>query len=146
MNTSGVFPLLVGSDTVATIKTYTEALAAVLGGDSGWETITPYSGWGTVAGYPLQVRKFGKMVELRGIIAYNSGSFVSVMCNLPAKYRPVGSNIWACTSVLHKSKSVATIVVTMSGDVWCPSANYYTVAPQTGDYVLLHGTWHSDTV
>lgn len=146
MNTSGIFPLLVGADTVATIKTYSETLASVLGGGTSWDTVTISSGWASVAGYPLQVRKFGKLVELRGMVKYTSGSFLAVMCNLPAKYRPVGSNVWIQPSVLHVSKAVANIVVTSGGDVNCPSANYYTTTPVVNDYVTLHGTWHTDNV
>ena len=146
MNTSGVFPLLVGADTVATIKTYTETLAAVLGGGTAWDTVTIASGWAGVTGYPLQVRRFGKLVELRGMVKYNSGAFTTTMCNLPAKYRPVGSNVWIQPSVLTVSKAVANIVVTSGGDVYCPAATYYTGTPVGNDLVALHGTWHTDNV
>lgn len=147
MNLSGVLPRLVGTDTLYTIKTYSEVLADRLEGGTAWTTLPMGSGWTAVAGYAPQARKFGKMVEIRGMAKFVSGVYTNTICTVPAAMAPNGQNAWLQTTIGSVSRGVAQPFCSTAGAVSIPAGTaYVTVTPAANDQFVLKGFWHTDNV
>ena len=57
--------------------------------DSGWQTLTPQNSWGNLAGYAtLACRKVGSLVTVRGVLSGGTITDGTLICTLPAGYRP----------------------------------------------------------
>ena len=143
MNTAGILPRLVSSDPVSMIKNYSEELASKMEGGAGWTSLTLGSGWTAVSGYPLQVRKFGKLVETRGLVKFTSGSWTSTIATLPLTFRPSGQPIWLNASVGTGSKVIAMPYVNTSGTISL-TPTYSTGAATVNDIFAIRGVWHTD--
>ena len=143
MNTAGILPRLVSSDPVSMIKNYSEGLASKMEGGAGWTSLTLGTGWTAVAGYPLQVRKFGKLVEIRGLVKFTSGVWTSTITTLPLTFRPSGQPIWLNASVGSGSKVIAMPYVNTSGPVSL-TPTYSTAVAAANDNFAIRGVWHSD--
>ena len=145
MITSGVFPRLTDSDPVYAIKTWTDMMVDRLEGSEGWVNLSLASGWTSVNGYPLQVRKVGKHVYVRGIVKFTSGVYTNAITTLPAKYRPSGSNEMLQLSIAGTSRVVVQPFAFTSGSVSIPSGSAYTTGNMTGgDNVVISGSWVTD--
>ena len=143
MNTAGILPRLVSSDPVSMIKNYSEELASKMEGGAGWTSLTLGSGWTAVSGYPLQVRKFGKLVEIRGLVKFTSGVWTSTITTLPLTFRPSGQPIWLNASVGTGSKVIAMPYMNTSGTVSL-TPTYSTGAATVNDIIAIRGVWHTD--
>ena len=143
MNTAGILPRLVSSDPVSTIKNYSEALASKLEGGAGWTSLTLGTGWTAVSGFPLQARKFGKLVEIRGLAKFTSGTWTSTIMTLPLTFRPSGQPIWLSASVGTVSKVIVTPYVNTSGTITL-TPTYSTAAATVNDTFAIRGVWHTD--
>lgn len=143
MNTAGILPRLVSSDPVSMIKNYSEELASKMEGGAGWTSLTLGTGWTAVGGFPLQVRKFGKLVEIRGLAKFTSGAWTSTIATLPLTFRPSGQPIWLNASVGTGSKVIAMPYVNTSGTVSL-TPTYSTAAATVNDIFVIQGVWHTD--
>lgn len=143
MNTAGILPRLVSSDPVSTIKNYSEELASKMEGGAGWTSLTLGTGWTAVGGFPLQARKFGKSVEIRGLAKFTSGTWTSTITTLPLTFRPSGQPIWLSASVGTVSKVIVMPYVNTSG-VISLTPTYSTAAATVNDTVVIRGVWHTD--
>ena len=145
MNTSGVFPKLVDSDPVYTFKTWADLLVAKLDGGTGWTGLTLSTWWTAVAGNPLQVRKSGKCVYIRGIVKWTSGAYTSRITTLPTMFRPTGQAEFINPSIASGSRVVVQPYVTVAGDISIPTPVGYTTGNMAGgDNVIISGSWLSD--
>ena len=144
MNTAGILPRLVSSDPVSMIKNYSEELASKMEGGAGWTSLTLGTGWTAVGGFPLQVRKFGKLVEIRGLVKFTSGVWTNTIATLPLTFRPSGQQAWLNPSLGTVSKVVAVPFAQTSGLVSFPSAAYATGSPAANDLFAIRGLWHTD--
>lgn len=68
------------------------------GGDSGWISITPGTGWALNSGAPVRVRRQGGIVTMTGIMDFVAGSYAN-MGTIPAGARPVGINHMAPVTI-----------------------------------------------
>ena len=143
MNTAGILPRLVSSDPVSMIKNYSEELASKMEGGAGWTSLTLGTGWTAVGGYPLQVRKFGKLVEIRGLVKFTSGAWTSTITTIPLTFRPSGQPIWLNASVGTGSKVIAMPYVNTSGTISL-TPTYSTAAATVNDIFAIRGVWHTD--
>ena len=143
MNTAGILPRLVSSDPVSMIKNYSEELASKMEGGAGWTSLSLGTGWTAVSGYPLQVRKFGKLVEIRGLVKFTSGAWTSTITTLPLTFRPSGQPIWLNVSVGTGSKVIAMPYTNTSGTVSL-TPTYSTGAATVNDIFAIRGVWHTD--
>jgi len=57
---------------------------------SAWQDASLAHGWSLAAGVPLQFRRNGTVVEMRGGAKWVAGSFPSLVATLPLGYRPAG--------------------------------------------------------
>ena len=145
MNTSGVFPRLVDSDPVYTFKTWADLLMDKLDGGTGWTGLTLATGWTAVSGYPLQVRKSGKCVYIRGIVKFTSGVYTSTITTLPAMFRPTGQSQFVQPSIASTSRVVVQPFVTAAGVLSIPGGSAYTTGNMAAnDSVVISGSWLSD--
>ena len=143
MNTAGILPRLVSSDPVSMIKNYSEELASKMEGGAGWTSLTLGTGWTAVGGFPLQVRKFGKLVEIRGLVKFTSGAWTSTIATLPLTFRPSGQPIWLNASVGTGSKVIAMPYVNTSGTITL-TPTHSTAAATVNDTFAIRGVWHTD--
>ena len=125
------------------IKNYSEGLASKMEGGAEWTSLTLGTGWTAVAGYPLQVRKFGKLVEIRGLVKFTSGTWTNTITTLPLTFRPSGQSIWLNASVGTGSKVITMPYVNTSGTVSL-LLNYSTAAATVNDLIAIRGVWHTD--
>lgn len=145
MNLNGNLPRLTDADALYAVKTYSEHMANALEGT--WESLTLASGWSTVAGYPLQIRKYGRIVEVRGMVKFASGLITNnVVDSLPIKYRPTGQAAILPTSMGTNSKAHVTFFVFAAGHIAIPGSSYYSGSPNGNDLYPLRGFWSSDNV
>ena len=145
MNTSGVFPRLVDPDPVYTFKTWADLLVDKLNGGTGWTGLTLGTGWTAVSGNPLQVRKSGKCVYIRGIVKFASGVYTSTITTLPAMFRPTGQNEFVQPSIASTPRVVVQPLVTAAGVLSIPGGNAYTTGNMAAnDNVVISGSWLSD--
>lgn len=145
MNTSGVFPRLVDSDPVYTFKTWADLLMDKLDGGTGWSGLTLGTGWTAVSNYPLQVRKSGKCVYIRGIVKFTSGVYTNTITTLPARFRPTGQNEFVQPSIASSSRVVVQPFVTPAGALSIPAGSAYTTGNMAAnDNVVISGSWLSD--
>lgn len=147
MNTSGVFPRLVDSDPVYTFKTWADLLVDRLDGGTGWTGLTLGPWWTAVNGYPLQVRKSGKCVYVRGIVTFTSGVYTNRITTLPAKFRPTGQHQFLNPSITSSTRVVVQPLAQAGGDISIPAGNAYTTGSMTGgDNIIISGSWLSDAI
>lgn len=145
MNLSGNLPRLTDSDALYAVKTYSEYMATALEGS--WESLTLASGWTAVAGYNPQIRKYGRIVEVRGMVKFTSGLITAnVVSSLPITYRPTGQAAILPTSMGSNSKAHLTFFVFAAGNISVPSSAYYSGSPAANDTYPLRGFWSSDNV
>lgn len=145
MITSGVFPKLVDSDPVYTFKTWADLLVAKLDGGTGWTAPALGPGWTAVTSYPLQFRKSGKCVYVRGIVKWTSGAYTNRIATLPAAFRPTGQSEFLQPSIASGSRVVVQPFVTAAGDISIPAGNAYATGNMAGgDNVVISGSWLSD--
>ena len=147
MNTSGVFPKLADSDPVYTFKTWADLLVDKLNGGTGWTNLTLGPWWTAVSGYPLQVRKSGKCVYIRGIVKWTSGVYTNRITTLPTMFRPTGGHEFTQPCIASVSRVVVQPHVVVGGDISIPGGNAYSTGSMTGgDNVIISGSWLSDAV
>lgn len=145
MITSGVFPRLVDSDPVYTFKTWADLLVDKLDGGTGWTGLALGPWWTAVSGYPLQARKSGKCVYVRGIVKFTSGVYTNRIATLPAAFRPTGQNEFLQPSITSSTRVVVQPFVTAAGDISIPAGNAYATGNMAGgDNVVIRGSWLSD--
>lgn len=145
MNLNGNLPRLTDADSLYATKTYTEVLADKLEGGS-WTNLSLNTGWSSLAGYTPQVRKYGRLVELRGMVQFVSGVYTNPVATLPVAFRPVGQNVILPASMGTTSKSWVHYFVQTNGVISVPSATYISGSLTGNDYVPLRGMWSADGV
>ena len=123
---------------LASLANQIEASINTLHEDVAWTTLPLLNGFTVVSGYPLQIRRIGKIVELRGMVTIPASGQSNAICNIPVAYRPSG-NRWLQAAVASSNKAVVmpthdTAVGTIS------LATSYWTAPPAG-VVSITGTW-----
>lgn len=143
MNLNGNLPRLTDADSLYATKTYSEVMADKLEGGS-WTNLSLNTGWTAVAGYTPQVRKYGRLVELRGLIQFSSGVYTNPVATLPDVFRPVGQNVILPPSMGTTSKNWVHFFVQTTGIISVPSATYIKGSLTGGDFLPLRGMWSAD--
>ena len=146
MNLTGAFPLLVGSDTLYTLKSYSETMADKLGGGTSWTSLALGTSWGTVSGYNLEARKFGKLVEVRGMARFATGAYTNAIATLPVGMRPMGQHVWANLCMGSVSKCRAYPFIQTNGVIQFPGGAYTDGTPVANDLFIIRATFHTDQV
>ena len=145
MNLNGNLPRLTDADSLYATKTYSEVMADRLEGGS-WTDLSLNTGWQAVPGYTPQIRKYGRLVELRGMIHFVSGVYTNSVTTLPSKFRPVGQTIILPPSMGRTSKAFVHFFVFTNGSIAVPGTDYISKAMTGGDYLPLRGMWSADGV
>jgi hypothetical protein len=111
----------------------------MVGADTGWSTVASHGvGWSTFAGSPLQVRKLGDLVELRGRLA-KGGTSTSLVTTLAGSFAPT-YGAYAITT-LSAGGSVAGLNINTDGTVVL--SNPAVTALANGDYLDLWASWRT---
>lgn len=82
-----------------------------------WTTMTLQNGWTHFASSPMQYRKFGDMVQLRGRIENAAGNAFIVVSNLPVGFRPPKDCMMPIAVVISGSWSTSSFQLASNGDV-----------------------------
>lgn len=148
MNLTGNLPRLVDGDTVYTVKGYSDEMANRLTGS--WTALTLGTGWGVVTGYPMQVRKVGSVVYIRGMARFASGSYTQNLTVLPSPFRPTGQAAWlpvVSTASGSTAGVMFPLLVSLDGSVNIP-AGYVNASnlPQANSTFSVTGTWITDNI
>lgn len=81
--------------------------------DTGWVNLSLNSGWSSPTANPMQVRKVGNLVEIRGRVNEGSGTTV---CTLAVEFRPAQQLMFALDE--GSTSTVARLVIEQDGRVW----------------------------
>ena len=137
---SQTFPILENTDPVSSMIEYSQKIATGSGQGVGWTTPTLLNGWGSVAGYPVQYKRFGALVCIRGMLIVPASPNGKVAFTLPVGYRP-GVNMFPGVAQGHASKQRTSIYLAGNGD-FTPILNttYISGTFNTGEYIPFHLT------
>lgn len=81
--------------------------------DTGWVNLSLVDGWTNSASNPMQVRKVGNLVELRGRVHQGTGTTVF---NLAQEFRPTQQRVFALDEGL--TNGVARMAIEADGRTW----------------------------
>lgn len=109
--------------------------------DTGWVDVPKGSKWVAVNGYPLQIRRVGKLVEIRGAVKHATTASVSGLCAVPAGFRPKGNVPLGAT---HTSSAYVGEMFVSANGVVAFSTDYRTGSFAAGSVVMIHGLWFVD--
>lgn len=109
--------------------------------DTGWVAVSKGSKWLAVTGYPLQIRRVGKLVEIRGAVKHATGAAITGLCAIPVGFRPKGSVPLGAT---HTSSAYIGDMFVSSTGVVAFSTDYRTGSFAAGSVVMIHGFWFLD--
>lgn len=96
--------------------------------DTGWKSLTPKSGYTWVSGYPVQYRKVGSIVYLRGRVTNNAT--MGAVANLPAGLRTPRQLYFTVSVAATGADAIGKYTIDTNGDITLRSAtttNYPTV-------------------
>lgn len=111
--------------------------------DTGWQTLTLGSSWSAVGGYPVQIRRIGKEVTIRGLATFSAGSYSDTICTAPTGYRPT-TNCWLPVTLTPTTgHPLVQPLVQSSGVISIPSG-YFSGTLAGGDQFALAGSWQID--
>ena len=111
--------------------------------DSGWVSITDFTGWTPTEGDVPQVRRVGKYVTIRGRVALATGGGWAKLCGIPAGYRPARATLFG-TSRAETDNVVATLMVATDGTLSSPEAFRTGALSAVGRSMPLVGGWFVD--
>lgn len=109
--------------------------------DTGWVAVPRGPGWTANSQYPLQIRRIGALVELRGLVGVGPTASISNMATIPAAFR-TGAPLFL--GAMHAGYStgnhVGDLNITTGGVVNIPP-RYYTGSLGVGAVVPINGMW-----
>lgn len=110
-------------------------------GDTGWITLTLGASWGAVANYPVQIKKVGKGVKIRGMTKFVTGAYTNPICTITAPFRPT-QNEWLQVTITPAvgPASVQPMVSASTGDI-AIIAGYTTGTMAANQTWSLSGFW-----
>jgi len=109
--------------------------------DTGWVAVPRGSKWAAVSAYALQIRRVGKLVEIRGAVKHTTGANIASLCTVPSGFRPKTNVPLGAT---HTSSTyVGDMFVSTSGVV-AFSTDYRSGSFAAGSVVMIHGFWFLD--
>ena len=123
---------------LASLASQVENTTKTLHEDVAWATLSLLNGFTVVSGYPLQIRRIGKVVELRGMVTIPGSGQSNAICNIPVAYRPSG-NRWLQAAVASSNKAVVMPTYDAALGTISMATSYWTATP-TG-LVSITGTW-----
>ena len=106
--------------------------------DTGWVAAARGPNWRVVAGYPLQVRRIGNLVEIRGAVMSQQGANKDNLGTVPAGFRPASSVPLGATHT--NSSAWGQLFVDSVGRVWMDS-RYRSGDNPADEVVMIHGHW-----
>lgn len=106
--------------------------------DTGWVSVPKGSKWLAVTNYPLEVRRVGMLVEVRGAVRHSTGAVLTALATLPSAFRPKGNVPLGAT---HSSSTwVGEVFINAAGVIGLGD-DYRSGSFTTGATVMLHGSW-----
>jgi hypothetical protein len=108
--------------------------------DTGWVTVPRRAGWNATPNYPVQVRRIGSVVHLRGAVTSASTGSVLTIVTVPSGFRPADDQFLGAVRA-GGSDFTAELLIQPSGLVGVPSSAYYTGSFPVGAVMPLHGSW-----
>ena len=110
-------------------------------GDSGWVTLAITGSFTAVTsgGYPApSVRKVGKVVHMRGLVQFVSGSYTNTITTLPGSYCPPANE--ANPAFATSGKVFQTSVNAAGAVAVMPQPTYTVGSAAAGDVYSLYGS------
>lgn len=112
-------------------------------GDTGWVSQPINATHAAVSGYPLQIRRVGTRVNIRGMVQWTSGAVTDIFATVPLGFRPSTATwLQAC----HGNDTARTSLqplVNSSGSVYVP-VSYYSGTPAAPFLFSVTGSWFTD--
>jgi hypothetical protein len=116
--------------------------------DTGWLGLTLNLGGSAgsfiaTTNYPLQYRKIGNRVSLRGMVTWNAHLLTDVITTLPVGARP-SYQAWLSLAIGSGTTCVMQPLVGPGGGIQIPSASYWTGVPDAPMAIPLVGSFLVD--
>lgn len=108
--------------------------------DTGWKAVPlpAAAKWLPVTNYPLQIRRSGLLVEIRGAVKHSTGAVLTAIASVPQAFRPAGNVPLGTT---HSSSTwVGEVFVNAAGVIGLGD-DYRSGSFATASVVMIHGFW-----
>lgn len=150
MLTHKTHPTLDTSDTLYSLIQYSDLLAQSLGQDVGWTnlSVTNTTVFNTVASYPLQAKRLGKLIMVRGMVQVKttSGLAGAVAVTLPSGWQPGASTFGNASVYTNGGSGVGvTMPLVQSNRTIIPVvAGYHTGTVAVGNSIPINMQFLTD--